>query len=92
MQDLSEKEVQLDEHHFYGIGAQSKAGILKKQGLAPLVVGLPAAAAMLDLSENAARPLFEAYNVPVLEISPTRRGIRVADIERLLDLLAKEVE
>lgn len=82
----------MDEHRSYGIGAQSKAGILKRQGLSPLVVGLPAAAAMLDLSENAARPLFDAYNVPVLEIGPTRRGIRVSDVQRLIDLLAAEVE
>lgn len=79
----------MDEHS-YGIGTQSKAGILKKQGLSPLVVGLPVAAAMLDLSENAARPLFEAYNVPILEMGPTRRGIRVSDLERLLLSLAKE--
>lgn len=69
--------------------SNTKVEILKKQGLSPLVVGLPAAAAMLSLSENAARPLFDAYKVPVLKLG-ARRVIRVSDIEHLIELLASQ--
>ena len=71
-------------------GPQSKAGILAKSGLSPLVVSVPAAAAMIGLSENAAAPLFRTYNIPVVPVGPTRRVIRVADLERLLAILAEE--
>jgi hypothetical protein len=71
-------------------GPQSKAAILKKQGLSPLVLSIPAAAAMVGLSENAAIPLFRAWNIPILPMGPSRRVVRVADLERLLDALAEE--
>lgn len=71
-------------------GPQSKAGILAKTGLSPLVVSVPEAAAMIGLSENAAWPLLETYKVPILPVGPNRRVVRVCDIERLLSILAKE--
>ena len=71
-------------------GPQSKVAILDKAGVQPLVVSVPTAAAMVGLSENSALPLFRERNVPILTVGKQRRVIRVADIERLLDELAKE--
>ena len=72
-------------------GPQSKLGILRKQGLSPLVVSVPAAAAMIGLSENSALPVFEEHKVPVLPLGPTRRVIRISDLDRLLEVIAREV-
>ena len=71
-------------------GPQSKVAILDKAGVRPLVVSVPTAAAMVGLSENSALPLFRERNVAILAVGKQRRVIRVADIERLLDDLAKE--
>lgn len=77
-------------HQIHGGGPQSKAAILERNGLSAFVVSVPAAAAMIGLSENAALPLFQQRNVPILPMGPARRVVRLSDLERLLDELAKE--
>jgi hypothetical protein len=45
---------------------------------------------MIGLSENSALPVFEEHKVPVLPLGPTRRVIRISDLDRLLEVLARE--
>lgn len=71
-------------------GPQCKSAILQRAGITPLVLNVSAAAALIGLSRNAAVPLFEQRRIPIIAIGATRRVVRVADLERLIENLADE--
>lgn len=79
-----------DPNEFNNSGLQGKHQILMRSNLRPLVVSLPEAAAMIGLSKNTARHLFEERDVPILKLSEARKVIRITDLERVLDEIAKE--
>lgn len=72
-------------------GEQSKAAILARSGLMPLVVSVPEAAALIGLSKNSARQLFEERAVPIVSMGKTRKVVRLADLQRVLEEIAREV-